>query len=63
MGIAHLYRNNINNEKNNSFFDRCIAVEAYINDQKNKLGQSQSPSDLFAINDKIRSVCGNLPLR
>jgi len=61
MGIAHLYDNNNQDQQKIPFYYRCSKVEEYINDQKNKLGQSQASSDLFTINDKIRSVCGNPP--
>jgi hypothetical protein len=45
MGIAHLYNSNSDSNQKNPFYARCVAVETYMNSQKNKLGQSQAPSN------------------
>ena len=57
MGIAHLYNSNSDSNQKTLFYDRCVAVEMYINDQKIKLGKPILPLDLSA----IRLVCGNPP--
>jgi hypothetical protein len=60
MGIAHLYNNGTNDVGSNQqtrFYDRCVAVQGYLFEQKNKIYPNQ-PLNLFA---QIRSACGDQP--
>jgi hypothetical protein len=45
MGIAHLYNSNSDSNQKIPFYARCVAVETYMNSQKNKLGQPLLPSN------------------